>query len=198
MYDRITLAEELSKILDNARREYAQWQENDRAEQARNGAERIERGRFVYPEFSANAADAVSRARTKALAAVDARIRRAERALTDPPTTDEANYITAIRDRKDLTREEMEAALSRYSSHSAQRAILNSAIASGLIPEVSATKGERDLHDLKRLRADVEKTYTADFGNMSATMAALTRGGYNTFAKGGDCSDALAAFSNMG
>ena len=196
-YARKNLANELSTILDNARTDYAYCQKRDRMEQAADGATNI-RGGFVYDHNKADAANVLSSARSKALYAIDRQIKNAEGKLTDAPTTDEANYIVAISGRTDYTRDEMNAALSRYRSHSAQKAIINAAKASKLVPDSYMTDEERDIADLRDLRADVDRTYsTVNFEKMTDGMAAITTAGYSSFAGGGSSMDALDVFSTL-
>ena len=196
-YARKNLANELSSIFDNARNEYAKCEERDRIDQARDGAESIRKG-FAYDHNRADAERVVWGAREKALAAIDKSIGTAETKLTDAPTTDEANYIVSIQQRTDYTRQEMDAALSRYKSHAAQHAIASAAKASGIVPSTYMTDTEKDLADLRDLRSSVERTYSPhDFGSMSNGMAAIKKAGYQSFADGNG-QDALAAFSYLG
>jgi len=191
------LASELTSILNNTRAKYAECQARDRMEQARDGAENI-RGGFVYGHNREAANNMLNSARSMALYAVDKQIKNAEGKLTDAPSTDEANYITAISGRTDYTRDEMNAALSRYKSHSAQKAIINAAKASKLVPASYMTKEEREIADLRDLRADIDRTYSPfNFEKMSDGAAAMTNASYNSFANGGSSVNALDVFGSF-
>lgn len=196
-YARKNLANELSTILGNARKEYAACEERDRMEQAQNGADNI-RGGFVYDHNRANAESVISGARNMALYAIDRQIKNAESKLTDAPTAEEASYILSISGRTDYTQQEMDAALSRYKSHGAQKAIYNAAKASNLVSFSHMTEEERDLSDLRDLRADVDRTYSpSNFESMSDGRASITTAGYSSFARGGSPTNAMDVFSAM-
>lgn len=192
-FKRQLLADELTEILGSARDEYARCQEEDWAAQAKAGAEAIDKRNFAFGENRERADRVITSARARAVSAIDRRIKEAERAMTDPPTTEEANFITAIRGRTDLTADEMNAALGRYRSHAAQKAIYTAAKASELVRGGHMTEAERDLHDLRGLMSSVEDTYTSDFGNMTRGQTAITANGYKVYAEGGDCNDAISS-----
>ena len=198
MNNRKRLADELTAILNDARFEYAGCQERDRVKQARNGAEHIQVRGFAYDDIRAEASGVVNLARERALNAIDRQICRTESMLIEPPSADELSYITGIRGRTDLSRDEMNAALSRYKSHAAQKAILSAAAASELISGTRETREERDLSDLRTLRDNVCQTYTsADFDNMTDGRASFTKAAYRSFGDGNSCDDAVATFSSL-
>ena len=182
MSNRKKIANQLGAILKDTREEYKRLQERDRMEQARNGAEVIDTRRFIYSENEQEARGIVGRAADRALGIIDKEIEEAGGMLVDAPSTEAANYITAIAARDNLTADEVNAGLARYKDHASQKAIRAAAARSGLRDLAGMTDAEVYLSDLRSLRSDVAKTYTDGFGNISDGFAAVLDGGYTAFA----------------
>ena len=136
---------------------------DDRMQQAADGRTSIN-NRFVYDDIRQRAARSVEMSRKEALEAIEAARKRATDALTEAPTNEEANYILSISGRDDLTENEIAAALNRYSSHAAQRAIVAAANRSGkkLIVPSGMTEAEREISLLDDLENRVNDNFSLD------------------------------------
>ena len=110
--------------------------------------------------------------------------RRVELAITDAPSTDEANYITAISGRDDMTEAEVNAALNRYHSHAAQHAIVAAAKRSGL-RGYHRTEVEAANDALDQMNAAIENDFTLmSIGNSSEGRRTVTRNNFTAIATG--------------
>lgn len=200
--NRKQLAGTLSVTLDQCRADVASALEADHVEQARNGAERIVQNRFAYDVYRNQAVDALNRARKTALDAIGEAIADAEKALTDPPTAEAANYILAVSQRSDMSEREVQAALDRYPGHASQKAILSAAIRSDIKYFGSTTEAERDVESLASLQKSASNTYsTLDaFMGMSAGQAAIAKAEYESYGSTGstDARDVFGMFGTQG
>ena len=196
--NRKMIADRLTGILKDTRSEYANLQERDRVEQARAGAESIQTRGFAFKEIAAEADALVGRAADKALGIIDSEIEAAGGALVEAPSAEAVAYVSTIAARSNLSADEVAAGLSRYRDHASQKAIKAAAVRSGLQQFGGTTAAEDYISDLRSLRDDVAKTYTAGFGGISEGYAAVLAGGYQAFADNpGSGGDALAAFAGM-
>lgn len=110
--------------------------------------------------------------------------RRIELAITDAPTTDEANYITAISGRDDMSEAEVTAALNRYHSHAAQHAIVAAAKRSGL-RGYHRTEVEAANDALDQMENAIENDFTLmSIGNSSEGRRTVTRNNFTAIATG--------------
>lgn len=80
--------------------------------------------------------------------------------LTEPPSTKAAAYIAAISGRSDLTIEEVEAALDRYTDHATQHAVYAAAKRSGMNHYYGKTDAEIYSEDLDYMAAQVENVFS--------------------------------------
>ena len=110
--------------------------------------------------ISERAQQSVSIARDDALKAVGKALNEARNIITDAPTTEEANYIVSISQRSDMTHDEIEAAMSRYTGHAAQHAIRSAAIRSGFKDFGIKTDVERRIDMLNQLHEAVERDFS--------------------------------------
>ena len=155
---------------------------------AKNGASVTLRDDRITDEgLAARAVQSVGAARDDALKVIDKEIASARRKMVDAPSADEANYISAISQRDDMTREEVGAALDRYTSHAAQHAIRAAAKRSGLKDVSLATDVERHIDDLHHLRANVVQEFDYfNILNASPTRRHIVRDSFKGIANGVD------------
>lgn len=140
--------------------------------------------RFENPVFMDDAKLSISVARGEAKRILADARSRIERAITDAPTVDEANYITAISGRDDMSETEVTAALNRYHSHAAQHAIVAAAKRSGL-KGYHKTEVEKAIEALDQMDREIDKDFSfMSIGNSPKGMRAVTRNNYKAIATG--------------
>ena len=184
MAGREALANELSGILDGAISSYDRLKEYDRVAQAQDGATAIKTRGFGNKTVENEANSVVYGARERALSAIDREISRVSGDLSTPPSTEAANYIASIAQRNDLSADEVSAALSRYKDHASQKAIKAAASRSG-VNFGSYTQEEIYLDELRALRGEVDRTYSAgNFANGSGAFFGVRNAQYQNFASG--------------
>lgn len=142
-----------------------------------------------------NLSISVARGEAKRIVA-DAK-RRVELAITDAPTADEANYITAISGRDDMTEAEVNAALNRYHSHAAQHAIVAAAKRSGL-RGYHKTEVEAACEALDKMEQEIDKEFSLmRINNSSKGMRTLTRNNFTAIATGATNGSIEAQFAAL-
>ena len=186
------VAREVQEAYDSAIRITDSALRNDRVLQAENAGDgsTVTFGNSIKNErLRKDATDSVCSARLKAHKAVERALSGARGALTDPPSTDEANYIVAVSVRDDLTEYEVHAALDRYKSHSAQRAIRNAAKRSGLKTIDGMTETEATIEALEKMDELIDREFSLDrLCRSSVGSRCIAR---NMFAAVGDTSGSI-------
>lgn len=170
------LSQELSSAYQMAINAYNDCVQSDRFEQVQNGASHIAEG-WGSDKWRQSAETQVYAIREKARAAIERERLQIEREMTEAPDTEAANYITSIKGRTDLSPAEVEAALKRYPTHAAQKAIRAAAIASGLTRyEGQGTAQEQYLSILEAKAQSIEKAFTCDRISEGRARQELTAG----------------------
>lgn len=152
------MAKELGKAYDKAIQDYKSCLDSDHFELVSRGASQVPEG-FASDYWRKEADGSVFRAKAEALEAIAKERRPYDRSLTDAPTEEETRYIMSINGRSDMTRREANAALKRYTSHAAQRAIFAAAQRSGIETAGSRTDAESYLEELEQIEGTVERIF---------------------------------------
>lgn len=170
---------------------------DDRVLQAQDGKTTIANG-FSYAETRERAAFSVEASRKEALDAIGKARRRAENALTAPPSSDEANFIIGINGRDDMTEREISAALSRYRGHAAQRAIFSAARRSGLtVYGGDMTEAEETLNALDGLETMANREFNlARISTASESGRLVAGNGFTAQFSGGSIQEQFFALLN--
>ena len=197
-FNRRKLADSLITSYRAASQSYATAKERDAMKQAREATATNKRvilggsnkiaDTGIYEQYRTD----VWAMHDEALSSIDAYMAQAARAISEPPSDEAARYIVSISGRKNLTADEVAAALDRYSGqHAAEKAILSAAWESGVRGFGNSTEAENDVNDLRALRSFVDKAITPDkFTGGSGAYAAMTEAALDNFGNGGEL-DAL-------
>ena len=198
MLDRRKLADEVLASYRAARQAFTLAKERDLMKQAREATnKRVTIGgsnKITDPDIEASFRSDVWAAHDEALASIDKRLAKASREMSEPPTEEAARYIVSISGRKNLTRDEVDAALDRYKGHAVERAIYTAAAESGLRGYGGKTAVENDVDDLRTLYSDVDKAIQpSSFYGRSDGYHAFMEQAIDNFGNGA-AFDALAGF----
>lgn len=196
MNDVQNVAERVKRAYGDACRGVESALMDDKVLQARNGEKTINDG-FLYAETRERAFRSVETSRGEAMDAIEKARKRATSALTAAPSVDESNYILSISGRDDLTAGEVSAALGRYSSHAAQRAIISAARRSGVHVDFGETEAEKALSALDALEARTSREFDVNRISSSSESGRLVAGnGFTAMFAGDSINEQFAALLN--
>lgn len=147
-------AKALTDAYEDAISEYKNALQHDHFQAVQAGATQLPAG-FASKDNEQAANSRVYAIMHRALDAINEQKEAVKDKLIEPPTYEEAAYITAISGRDDLTREEINAALERYGNHNTQHAVLMAAKRSGFADYYNKTDAERYSEDLDFMAGQV-------------------------------------------
>lgn len=147
-------AKALTDAYEDAVNDYKAALENDHFQAVKAGATQLPAG-FASKDNEQAAHNRIYANMYRALDVIKEQKEAVKDKLIEPPTYEEAAYITAISGRDDLTREEINAALERYGNHNTQHAVLMAAKRSGFPDYYDKTDAERYSEDLDYMAEQV-------------------------------------------
>ena len=184
------VAESVAEAYDEAVAAVTRGLERDTARKVSNArpGDTVRMSDRIEDEGISNSVSAdIAAAREKAMREITRGLDRAQKKLTDAPTTEAANYIVAISQRDDMTADEIAAALDRYKGHAAQHAIRAAAKRSGVTQYVGLTDAEREVDAYRSLAGAVGEYFSLyQITSGAGVRNALTRQNFITIGKGGD------------
>lgn len=145
---------------DEAIREYNSYIQRDRFEAVKAGATSIPEKGFTNKENERAAAMVINGLKYKALGTIAEQKEAVKDKLTEAPSYEAAAYAVAIAGRDDMTKEEINAGLERFSDHNTQRTILAAAKRSGHKDYYDKTDVEVYSEDLDYLASSIERFFS--------------------------------------
>lgn len=160
-----SLFNEIAANFDNAAAAVVKGLRNDHDRLAQDASRKGDtvsffNDRIVNADIKDDVTNYVNAYRRESLEAIERERAKALQAVTDAPTTEEANYIVSLQGRSDMTRAEVDAALTRYKGHAAQHAIRAAAKRSGLDDVPLMTEAECRVEMLNRLSNAVSDAFS--------------------------------------
>lgn len=181
------IADSVASQYEQACKDFDRCRAKDRAQVATNSkdGQTVSFGtRFEDKAIFDDANLSVSVARGEAHRIIAEAKNRVDKAITDAPSADEANYIAAISGRDDMSEAEVKAAMNRYRSHAAQHAIVAAANRSGL-KGYYMTEAEAISEALDKMDFEIERAFSmSSIGNGSEGERIVTRNSFGAIASG--------------